>query len=160
MSCEACVSTHPPHTLDAQTHAACAPDQQLFPQRFSHKITQDTWRTHLVKQRPGFWLLPNIRLRQGTYLSGTFTTHQRGGFWHFLRGFRTFGLLPKLSFRAGGGGVCVYFLKTVRKCRFRNVWVGGGWEVVTFLSTELKLGRCRGRSTAQGTTAYSEWELS
>ena len=37
------------------------------------------------------------------------------------------------------GGVCVYFLKSVRKCRFRNVWVGGGGKVVTFLSTELKL---------------------
>ena len=26
----------------------------------------------------------------------------------------------------GGGGVCVYFLKSVRKARFRNAWVGGG----------------------------------
>ena len=25
-----------------------------------------------------------------------------------------------------GGGVCVYFLKSVRKGHFRNVWVGGG----------------------------------
>ena len=26
----------------------------------------------------------------------------------------------------GGGGVCVYFLKSARKRRFRNVWVWGG----------------------------------
>ena len=60
--------------------------------------------------------------------------------WHFSRGhserpnavgFGTFcgvsELLvwcAKLSFR-GRGGVCVYFLKSVRKCRFSNVWV---WE--------------------------------
>ena len=33
----------------------------------------------------------------------------------------------KISFRRGGG-VCVCFLKSVRKGRFRNVWVGGGGE--------------------------------
>ena len=32
----------------------------------------------------------------------------------------------KFPFRWGGGGVCVYFLKSVRKGRFRNVWVRGG----------------------------------
>ena len=32
----------------------------------------------------------------------------------------------KISFPWGGGGVCVYFLKSVRKGRFRNVWVKGG----------------------------------
>ena len=32
----------------------------------------------------------------------------------------------KISFHGGGGGVCVYFLKSVRKGRFRNVWVKGG----------------------------------
>ena len=31
------------------------------------------------------------------------------------------------------GGVCVYFLKSVRKGRFRNVWVGGGGSETIFL---------------------------
>ena len=30
------------------------------------------------------------------------------------------------TFVPWGGGVCVYFLKSVRKCCFRNVCVGGG----------------------------------
>ena len=42
----------------------------------------------------------------------------------------------KISFRRGG--VCVYFLKSVRKGRFRNVWVKGGY-VTIFLSTEAEL---------------------
>ena len=37
---------------------------------------------------------------------------------------------PKFS--PVGRGVCVYVLKSVRKGRFRNVWVGGG--MITFLS--------------------------
>ena len=40
--------------------------------------------------------------------------------------------VPK--FRPVGGGLCVYFLKSVRKGRFRNVWVGGGGGMITFLS--------------------------
>ena len=59
------------------------------------------------------------------------------------------------------GGVCVYFLKSVRKGRFRNVWVGGGggrWS--HFLSTELEIQQCMGQSNAQGTADYSESESS
>ena len=41
--------------------------------------------------------------------------------------------------RHGGGGVCVYFLKSARKHHFRNVWVVGG---VTFFSVAQHIGRC------------------
>ena len=44
----------------------------------------------------------------------------------FLQGFLNFlSKAPKFH-SVGGGGVCVYFLKSVRKRRFRNVWGGGG----------------------------------
>ena len=56
----------------------------------------------------------------------------------------------------GGGGVCVYFLKSVRKGRFRNVWVGGGGHI--FEQTELQIGRCTRWSNVRGTTDYSESE--
>ena len=38
--------------------------------------------------------------------------------------------------RRGGGGVCVYFLKSVRKSRFRNVWVWGGGGRCSHFSTQ------------------------
>ena len=44
-----------------------------------------------------------------------------------FQGFLNFSFnAPKFrSVGGGGGGVCVYFLKFVRKGGFRNVWVGG-----------------------------------
>ena len=44
----------------------------------------------------------------------------------FLRLFSTFGLMLQNVITFGGGGVCVCFSKSVRKRRFRNVWVGEG----------------------------------
>ena len=59
------------------------------------------------------------------YLSGTFRRCQHGAFSHFFRLFSTFGLMPQnVVTRGGGRGVC--FSKSVRKRRFRSVWVGGG----------------------------------
>ena len=93
------------------------------------------------------------------YLSGTFRTHQRSGFWHFLRVFRTFGLLRQNFVPLGG--VCVYFLKSVRKGHFKKVWVGGGGVGGhIFEQTELQIGRCTERSNARGTIDYSESESS
>ena len=60
------------------------------------------------------------------YLSGTFRTCQLCGFWHFSAISTTFASMCKHVVTWGGGGVRVYFLKSVRKRRFRNVWVGGG----------------------------------
>ena len=43
----------------------------------------------------------------------------------------------------GGGGYCVYFLKSVRKGRFRNGWVWGeGVYGHIFKQTELQIGQC------------------
>ena len=58
------------------------------------------------------------------YLSGTFSMRQHGGFWDFCWGLLTFG--PMCQHFVPLGGVCVYFLKSVRKGRFRSVWVGAG----------------------------------
>ena len=56
-----------------------------------------------------------------------------------------FGIFYKFCFHVqtcchlgGGGGVCVYFLKSARKRHFRNLWVRGG---VTFLSVAQHIGR-------------------
>ena len=69
------------------------------------------------------------------FLSGTSRRCQHGANSHFGRVFSTFGLMHQnVVTSRGGGGVC--FLKSVRKGRFRNVWVWGGY-VVTILSTEL-----------------------
>ena len=62
----------------------------------------------------------------------------------------------KILSRGGGGGGCVYFLKSVRKGRFRNVWVGGGGDDHIFEQTELHSGRCTRQGNARGTTDYSE----
>ena len=58
-------------------------------------------------------------------LSGTFIRCQHGANSHFFRFFSTFGLMHQnVVPLVGGGGACVS--KSVRKGRFRNVWVGGG----------------------------------
>ena len=41
----------------------------------------------------------------------------------------------------GGGGVCVYFLKSARKGHFRNAWVGGRGGL-PFFSVAQQIGRC------------------
>ena len=51
-----------------------------------------------------------------------------------------------------GGGVCVCFVKSVRKGLFRNAWASGGG--VTVLSTKLYKGRHKGRGNALGITHY------
>ena len=44
----------------------------------------------------------------------------------FFQGFLNFlSNAPKFRSVGGGGGVCIYFLKSVRKGRFRNVGLGG-----------------------------------
>ena len=48
----------------------------------------------------------------------------RSEFAIFRAVFKFWSNAPK--FRSIGGGVCVCFLKSVRKGCFRNVWVGGG----------------------------------
>ena len=54
-----------------------------------------------------------------------------GTFRHFLQL-----LLPCANMSSpGGGGVCVYFLKSARKRHFRNVWVWGGGVVIFQRST-------------------------
>ena len=60
-----------------------------------------------------------------TYLSGTSRRCQHGAKSHFGRVFSPFGLMHQNVVLRGG--VCVCLLKSVRKGRFRNVWVGGGW---------------------------------
>ena len=59
-------------------------------------------------------------------ISGTFRTCQRGGFWHFLRGFQTFGLLRQ-NFVPWGGGMCILF-EICEKRPFHKFmgWGGGG----------------------------------
>ena len=47
-----------------------------------------------------------------------------------------FAQCAKILFLGGG----VYFLKSVQKSPFRNIWVRGG--VFTFLSTEPEIERC------------------
>ena len=54
-----------------------------------------------------------------------------------------------------GGGGYVYFLKSARNGRFRNVWVTGG-QVLTFFSTELHIGRCTQTCTAHFRHVYSK----
>ena len=58
------------------------------------------------------------------YLSGTSGLCQHGANSQFFGGFSSFG--PMHQNFVPQGGVCVCFLKSVRKGRFRNVWVGGG----------------------------------
>ena len=47
------------------------------------------------------------------------------GFGIFPAVFELLVRCAKISF-PGVGGICVYFLKSVRKGRFRNVWLRGG----------------------------------
>ena len=69
------------------------------------------------------------------YLSGTFITCQLSGFWHFSALSTTFAFVCKHV--VTWGGVCVYFLKCVRKRRFRNVWVwGGGLDIFQGSTTQ------------------------
>ena len=61
----------------------------------------------------------------------------------------------KISFRRGG--VCVCFLKSVRKARFRNVWVGGGggrWS--QFCTKSCKRTDTQGTGNALRITHYSD----
>ena len=51
---------------------------------------------------------------------------QLGGFGIFPGAFELFVRCAKILFPRGGGGVCVYFLESVRNGSFRNVWVRGG----------------------------------
>ena len=73
------------------------------------------------------------------YLSGTFGMRQHGGFWHFSWVFETWIRCAKISFLWGGGGLCVYFLESVRKGGFRIVWVGGGGRWSLFGAQSCKL---------------------
>ena len=90
--------------------------------------------------------------------------HSLVGFGYLLASFIMFQLCyflqvllrcANMSPRRGG---CVYFLKSVRKGRFRNVCVGGGGggKVLKFFSTELHIGWCTQTCAAQFRHVYSE----
>ena len=69
------------------------------------------------------------------YLFGTCGRYQHGANLHFSRVSRNFVQGTKILFHRGG----IYTpFHIVRKRRFKNVWVKGGW-VTIFFSTEAKL---------------------
>ena len=61
----------------------------------------------------------------------------------------------KISFCGGGGGGCVCFLKSVRKGRFRNVWVWGGGGS-QFCTKSCKRTDTQGTGNALRITHYSD----
>ena len=75
------------------------------------------------------------------YLSASFGLCQLGGVWHFHWFFCTFCPMHQNTVPLGGG-ICVYFLKSVRKGRFRNIGLGGGGEVFICFGTEPEIERC------------------
>ena len=99
----------------------------------------------------------NIRKKWyiGAYLSGTFSSCQHGANSQFFGFFSTFGLMHQnVVTLGGGGGVC--FSKSVRKGRFRNVWVGGGGRWSQFCAQSCKREDTQGTGNAPGITHYSE----
>ena len=97
-----------------------------------------------VNRQPPYLLHKNLRhvllLRQ---------MHHRNHWWTFPGFCELLVQCAKISSRWGGGGVCVYFLKSVRKGCFRNVWVGGGGgDDHFFEQAELQSGRCTRQGNA------------
>ena len=72
-----------------------------------------------------------VPLPWGPWQKHIFLGHPLGANMEQIRSFSGFSQFfvqcTKISFRRGG--VCVYFLKSVRKGRFRNVWVKGPLSV-------------------------------